>query len=392
MCGQEFLKIGSGIDQLASTDFVPSPAEADELKARFSNLCIDVTLQFREKFLSGAAEPLLRRYFCYHLQLIEDLGWRLDACHFTSPLPGDSVGLQIVLQQSYGSSLAGLTDHIRNYFAIDPPHKQTAFPAYTRHFMKRLSRRTEEVSRALQSARIQSGIKNELDSFLRHMQQAGKGYQLEYGTLFYFEHLLNTLSHALTLPGDDPGEILATELIRCNFNHLGILTCLQLQMTHELKDLSCDDQKAYIKAKLKTLCSIPGNLTPAFDPNWPSLEVMLSGWLKEKMAGLAENKEVMPSKKLFLKTSVAHLACFLRAFQGEYFNDVPVGEIFKWVSQHCRTKRQGNISAGSLAKEYYSVNQFTAARVRDQLLKMAAAITSLYFPAVAAISAAFFFR
>ena len=178
------------------------------------------------------------------------------------------------------------------------------------------------------------------------------------------------------------------QLIRCNFNHLGFLTFVQEKIRSDLAVLPLAGRREKLCSLILQYagCGEPATAL-AYDSHWPGLRVMLGGWLREELAHLTAVEQVpLPfgvkgaASRLFLDTSVAHLACFLRAFHDEGMVNIPLSELFKFVSAHFRTRRQPAISAGSLSKEFYSISQFTAARVRDRLAKMAARLGADYFP------------
>ena len=117
---------------------------------------------------------------------------------------------------------------------------------------------------------------------------------------------------------------------------------------------------------------------------------MLCGWLAEEIncieKSMMENHDLFqpPNEKLSLNLSVAHLACLTRLFFEEnLFNNARLTGIFKFIACHYSTKRQTDISTGSLSKEYYSTSQVTAAVVRGILLKMVARINRNFFPVLA---------
>jgi hypothetical protein len=92
------------------------------------------------------------------------------------------------------------------------------------------------------------------------------------------------------------------------------------------------------------------------------------------------------SEKQILNLSVAQIACFIKLFYDEgIFINASITDILKFVVVHYRSKRQQQISYGSLSKEYYSISQVTAAVLKDYLSRMIAKINKHYFPVVAVI-------
>jgi len=109
---------------------------------------------------------------------------------------------------------------------------------------------------------------------------------------------------------------------------------------------------------------------------------MLLAWLKEEvnLLSITSAPGTTPSK-IPLNLPVAYLACLIRVFYEEgCFRGVTLTEIFKDMAATFSTVRQPTVSAGSLSKEYYSVNQITAARVKELLQKMVVRLNQQFFP------------
>lgn len=85
--------------------------------------------------------------------------------------------------------------------------------------------------------------------------------------------------------------------------------------------------------------------------------------------------------KLELGLTVAQLVMLLRFLQAEgVFGTLRVATLLRFFSKYFRTRKQVQLSYGSMNKLYYSGDQFTAAFIRDLLLKMVARINQVYFP------------
>ena len=128
-------------------------------------------------------------------------------------------------------------------------------------------------------------------------------------------------------------------------------------------------EQTYFRQTIASLKAILPTDGLAFDPDWPPLAQMLAGWLHEAgvrcdSVNAAATAAVKPAK-LQLNISVAYLACLLRCFHEEVTTGSSASALIRWASAHFSAKRRQEISPGSLAKEFYSVDQFTAARTRD---------------------------
>lgn len=84
--------------------------------------------------------------------------------------------------------------------------------------------------------------------------------------------------------------------------------------------------------------------------------------------------------KVLINLSVAQLGCILRlTYESGLFPNITVAELIRCVVLYCRTRKQLHISARSLSKEYYSVNQVTAATCRELLTQLIKRIDKMYF-------------
>jgi len=102
---------------------------------------------------------------------------------------------------------------------------------------------------------------------------------------------------------------------------------------------------------------------------------------------LCKGSEVVVPK-IPLEMSVAHLSCLIRLlYEESVFATQNLQSIFKCFAGYFQSKRQAVISAGSLSKEFYSIDQHTAARVRDLLQRMVLRINRDFFPMAVAVNA-----
>ena len=84
--------------------------------------------------------------------------------------------------------------------------------------------------------------------------------------------------------------------------------------------------------------------------------------------------------KVLVNLSVAQLGCILKlAYEAGLFPNITVAELIRTVVLYCRTRKQPHISAKSLSKEYYGVEQVTAATCRELFEQLIKRIDKLYF-------------
>jgi hypothetical protein len=215
--------------------------------------------------------------------------------------------------------------------------------------------------------------------------------------LDYLELFLREVSGVLRREtGGKTEEPLISKLFGINFNDLHFLSFLQEQVQRKLSGLTLGGRYEFLQEQS---CRIPqggGCKGLGYDPAWPAVSIMFGNWLREMTAGaeqqisLTENRPSKPAEKIGLNLSVPQIACFIRLFfeEGLYVTS-SLKEIFRITAQGLSSKRQTAISPGSLSQQYYSSDPMAAAAVRELLVKMIARINKHYFPAMAAISAAY---
>lgn len=342
-----------------------------------SRAALELHGDIEQKLLSGAPARSLHRYLCFVLRGLNELGF--SAGRGGQPFPDPLAQVLRQVADLVGDGLDG------DFPAL------VAYPDYCSWVIRQSDTARNNMTMALQVPGILPDLRDCLTGYL-DIFRPGQAVALRFGDLFYFRELLKAFTPFCDVPPDQREGFLARELRRLNFNHLGFLQYLQTGERCRLAALQPAEQ---LKA-LRTLRQPTGPkaITWCYDPAWPSLACMLQSWREEligELAGKAQPAAAPTEKpvitKLPLNTSVTHLACLLRLLHDEGLLALPLAELFKLVPQHFSTKRQAQISPGSLSKEFYTTNQFTAARTRDMLLRLAGRVTARYFPVWLAISA-----
>jgi hypothetical protein len=326
---------------------------------------------------TDVADHSLERYFYFHLAGIGKVSDTLFEHSGNPDQDWCNTGLQ--------KSLLALIDHLQAYFPRFFDGKANAPQAYYRRCLQRWRGAYTALSQSLSAAPIDQGLKECLRSYIKEMTDPERPFGFTFRALCYFEKWLEQLS-VLNFYDKGTNEQLNKALIRLDFNYLEYLVYQQDRIRVALKEHP--DQLEYLRQEQCTLPAspLPGGFT--YDPLWPSLRGMLTEWLsgeiraREKIAGtVAAGNSCFQPQKIPLDLSVAQLAFFIRLFyDGQFVATRNLTEIFKLVALHYRTKRQPMISPGSLSKEYYGTDQFTAAGVRGILQKMLHAINTQFFP------------
>jgi hypothetical protein len=343
--------------------------------------CNDVRLGWNRASFSDASNHSLTRYFSYHLEGIREISDTLFEIH------GDT---EIVahLQQE----LIGLVDYQRKYFRKFFDEDIVAPVAYYQNLATMLSAAIAALNSDLEQTANDDPLKACVMGYLNEMLAVETGSSFTFRSLFYFESVVIAL-HGLHLSkaAEKARQLIVDTLISLNFNHLGFFEYQRQQLLISTYHADLWKKLEMMEDKLIALKCMP-NSSPCYDPAWPSLNEMLCGWLNEetqKIRNTLNSLSSVPVKKLPFSLSVAQLAFVIKLFNYEnLFNNPNLTDIFKFFASNTETKKQKQISARSLSKEFYKVDQVTAAIVRNLLQKMIGRINRDFFPVVAVIVAA----
>jgi hypothetical protein len=323
----------------------------------------------------------IRRYFQYQLEGISKFSDTLYE------VPDAERAQHIQLQ------LLGLIDRLFRYHLPEINPCTTAPLAYQNRLIGELRGDLDLWITRLHSAPVSPALKDCLTNWLKLMINIPAELRFSFRFLNYFRKLsAGLLMIEFTHP--DIEEQLTTMLSQYNFNHLNFL--IYRQQAIRQKSASFDrplSRLGYLQERKAEILVYPEIMEDCYDPSWPSLKIMLAAWVQEQI-NLAEFelkkelelKSVVVTDKQLVNISVAHLACLIRLFLEEnVLASQNTRNVIQFFSTHFRTKKQAAISAGSLSKEFYSIDQHTAARVRDLLQKMVQRLNRNFFPAVAVI-------
>lgn len=347
-----------------------------DLKIRFGQ----IYQAWEEVLFSNMPESSLVRYFHYHLDVISNVSDQVS--HF--PNPG-----------SYSSpqdNPLALIDHLQKYYCKYFNEDAIAPLWYHKRLVSQLSDNISAIQERLQSGGINPGLTACLSRWFCLMSDPIGTVRFSFRSLHYFRYLINQLSEldALSKAGETS---LVALLVRSNFNHLSFFVYVQDRIRNAAECLVDRGERLdYLMEQKGLIMSLPEVKNWVYDSSWPSIKTMLTDWLQEEVLleekSLA-NQDEAAVPKIPLEMSVAHLSCLIKLlYEESVFATRNLQFIFKSIAGHYQSKRQAVISPGSLSKEFYSIDQHTAARVRDLLQRMVQRINRNFFPMVFAINAA----
>lgn len=328
---------------------------------------------FFELLSANLSEPVLHRQASYFfLQLNE-------ACLQGEEAPKNA-GAEVsgYTAGPMANPLAELSMQYYLYLPVSVKPDTLASGTFSRLLIDRLEPRIARVTTLIGQENIDTDLAELLIGYMSHLGQSGKTIRQTLGALSYFESWVNCL---LGIPQEEfTADHLFDQLLLHNFNYLPFARYWQGNLQEKLKSQPERTRQETLESLQALIKSGLDANTPAFDPRWPSLARIMSGWLEEELAQAPKVAQTACSKKFPLTIPVAQLACLLKLFYEESQVPVTASELIRWAAANLSTKRQPDISPRSLSKEFYSVTQFTAARVREILLQMAGRINADYFP------------
>jgi len=355
----------------------------DSFCEQFNDHANRIKTNWQKAAFSEISDSGLKRYFSYHLEGISKISDTLSKMDTNA----DS------LAQSCNSVILELIDHLIEFYPGYLSSKITVAVAYQLRCFAQQKAAVDLIVTSLQSAGIDLQLKECLVNYLKMIDGPVFDRRLDYSALNYFTQLVERL-WGLCSKTSFTEQVLNDLLLELNFNHLGYYGYRQQCYYVATGSMFYPQKVAFFRNELMHLTEQPEQCLYIYHPDWPPLKTMLIQFVKGQLEILNHDDDCWPDEKKYeqhekipLNLSVAQLACLIRAmFEEECFGAYNLQDLFKFFAGNFRTKRQGKISGHSLSKEYYSINQVTAATMIDKLKKMQARLNQNFFPALVAIS------
>lgn len=328
---------------------------------------------------SNTPEATLVRYFHYHLDSISTTSITLSNSQDSE---------KYLLSQN---ELLALIDHLQKFYFSYFNDDAIAPIIYHQRLVSQLNGDICAIQKTLKSSDLNASLIACLLKWFSVMSEDIGKVKFTFRSLSYFGCIIHQLG-SLDCHSHNAEKLLVSLLIRSNFNNLSFFVYYQDTIRNAFGDFRHTQERLnYLVEQKAEVSSSPEAKNIAFDPSWPSIKTIIGDWLKEEIV-LAEkfltkgSEVVVP--KIPLEMSVAHLSCLIRLlYEESVFATQNLQFIFKFFAGHYQSKRQAVISPGSLSKEFYSIDQHTAARVRDLLQRMVLRINRNFFPMAVAINA-----
>lgn len=315
--------------------------------------CLKMTRAWEQILFSDAGPQALERYFSFHFKGITALS---DAL-FDQPQSPEVAGAGAELKELVVLLVGQYSQYIDRELNI-PKVLMADHIIESREKVASLIKKFALFP-------VHEKLISYLSGYLESLSDLSKPVTLR--SIDYAGYFITEFSK-LTLESASAEKLLLQKLLEVDFNHLGIFLLFQ--------------QIAGGTDALRELLMFPVQLKYRFDPDWPSLKAMLTGWLAETECHASHDHAPIITKTKFpLEISVAQLGFFIKLMvEEDMLPQINLSEVFRFVAGHFSTKRQPVISAGSLSKEYYGASQQTAARVMGMLQNMITRINRQHFP------------
>lgn len=343
--------------------------EGDPPEDRYLTMDASAREDWALAFLSVADRPTLHRYYTLHARLL----------------------FELMETRRRHDLLFRLGDHLLDYFGAYISRDLLLPPDYCRYKREQLGAKYATLEVLCLCRPADERLRILLLDYMGHLLQPDGHLRLSIGDVLYADILFAEIQEVLE---NNLESELALRLVGLNFNHLGLLTYLQEEVTNDMEKLAPGERPAFLRQKAVSFNAEDGGDGLCYDPRWPALNRMMQDWLNTELS-CAQQAAVLPPEpvKMPVDLSVAHLACLLHLLVAEGVPlNVTLKELFKFTAGSFRSRRQADISAGSLAKEFYSITQATAANVRDLLQRMICRINRDFFPVAVAIGIAYYWH
>jgi hypothetical protein len=386
--GEDLLNL---LNNLSREEATPSLELINRQISEIKTMCSKAREAWAFAVFSDQSKEILERYFTFHLQVLTRLSKEvallpeilLPAC---TCIPSETVNGMLE------DEINTLLDHLFEYFGDYPNKNLNTSLSYNYHILKVLMPDIDITKSLLENIDLPALLKESVVTYVHHLSDVASSYPVTYTELFYFQRFIKELKRFFkNAASSDLNRSFANKLLDLEFNHVEVFTWLQQDLVSFLKGKRDKEKLFLMKKRAEMLRFSTDEKKERYKSNWHPLSFSLAEWLASEIAELKASAP--PSQSFFqriehrfkLEMPEAHIACLVRMLKKEKrLENIPLTEVFQFISDNFCTTRAVKLSPGGISKEYYSINQVTAAEVRDMLQKMVARINRDFFPVMAA--------
>lgn len=373
-------------NMLAVVDGNSQSAKNNDLEKRISTECQRIKKVWTDFLLNQPKENVIKRYVAFQQQIIVELADKLfHAVQHHGSSDGNTANVAIQHAGMLLSCLLNLKDFQIQYFNLYIDENGKIPDAAIADVRRRLADEAEKLSAELQNVEIDLGLKACIRDYLSPIISSDFNATMNYRAAEFTLSFMETVEAAITFgDGRDLTHAVIEVLFYLNFNQSGFCHWYQEDLISKKQLVRSADQSFFLNKQLLTLKSLQVNNKISYDPKLAGVNIQLENWLVEFIKqesfpfDLSDSGQI---EKLELKLTVAQMALLIRLLYDEgVFAIKNIAAIIRFFSANYTSKKQENISAGNMNKLYYSSDQFTAAVVKDLLLKMVTRINKMFFP------------
>jgi hypothetical protein len=347
-----------------------------------SEICQEVRAAWLNAVFSDMPDHSLRRYFNFHLEGITELS---DTLFYFDDDRSDHQERK--LRSQINEQLISLIVHLKKYHGQFFKADANTPVLWRTRSLKALAVFTIPLIHKVQKSAISAELKDVVIKYLREMLTVDKAAFCSFHALSYAEIFAKALCSAFSGHAVEESTLQA-KLYELNFNRLEFFVYYQQQVRSSLVKIHGLSDKIQMLREEKQRLIVSSKPQPVvcqrgYDP----INKIWQDWLDEQIL-LTGQERLLPfmhackfsNEKIRLNLSVAHIACLIRLLVDEnYLSTNSLSDVFKFVAMHFSSKKQEEISVGSLSKEYYSISQATAARVQGFLQKLVVKVNHNFF-------------
>lgn len=374
------------IDLLANTTLNPNSGklqlitseEVETIKTYLSNethrIQLSITSQIFATNKKKAVELLIRQYYSSTIHIIDLLVSNNDK------IPNDNMQL-LELYESMLTVLNDLLMFIENRFAKFLSLEEKVATTYLDMTKMKLSQRLVVLGKRFNVKEYNNNTSLQLllSRLERFTRQAGSGFEVTLGTLFYKKELVEGLEELeienVGSSNDSVFNKIDKLLIYLNYNSKTYIDELTLRIFQSVNTLKTALQKLnklrYYRKQFKQLHRKPGFV---LNPNYHDLDVIIESWFDEEIYYFEKLVQVSPPvvlprrvieesevskeeperSKILCSLTTDQIALILRgADEARIFIAKSLSEVFKTIAPHLSTLNKSDLSADSMRTKAY---------------------------------------
>jgi hypothetical protein len=373
--------VGAILEDGSTTNYPGYQQQMAEQVAFVKNLCSDLKKKWTHELLSSAKEQVIKRYVQYHQAGIIQLSDKVSR-HVPALNVPEQQAIQSDAFTRVNAEMEGILEFLRHQFYpyFDIGHKATIY------YCSLLNLKIANFAPALRiynNSAVEGALVEAVLNSVEETVAEGFVSGISYRQAGQALHLVR-MTHQLLLPGTNTTtDSLFRALYQQNFNSLYFYNWYHEHLLRQLHAIN--DQKSrqhFTDRQIKTLSGIFVNPEKALQPGLPSTDTFIISLLQEQTGSKVKQMNGKPSAiRLPLNLSVPQFALFIRIFyKTGCFPIDNVAMITRFFTEHFTTKKQLHLSHESFRRAFYSLDQSTAAIVREYLQRMLNYLNKTYFP------------